>query len=253
MQSSYMPHAIQAVGLACVPVPDMPAGSLLARRPVAAAVVTLRARDSAEQQVDISCLSDARDTEFPLPMLLDQALSNDAPTIITTHDRMILQLEAVSRRFFVEPRLAALAAGEGALDPVSTFGAGDEERMLCRRLSIPECQISDRDVELGWRRDMPAPTEGLALSIAAARLMLWAHGAAFRTATPDPLFETLLPLRQALFAMEERYPMVKALTSCRPMNRVVSFAGYYRDYRVARDAGDRSAEWVTFEDNLLHV
>lgn len=253
MQSSYMPRAIQAVGLACVPVPDMPAGSLLARRPVAAAVVTLRVRDGGQQQVDISCLSDARDTEFPLPMLLDQALSHETTTIITTQDRMILQLEAANRRFFVEPRLAALAAGEGALDPVLAFGAGDEERLLCRRLSIPECHVSDRDVELGWRRDMPAPTEGLALSIAAARLMLWAHGAAFRTATPDPLFETLLPLRQVLFEVEDRYPMVKALTSCRPMNRVASFAGYYRDYRAARDAGDHSAEWVTFEDDLLHV
>ena len=40
MNSTYAPPVIQSVGLACVPIDDMPPGTALARKPVAAAVVT---------------------------------------------------------------------------------------------------------------------------------------------------------------------------------------------------------------------
>lgn len=77
MTSPYVPPVIQAVGLACVPIDDMPPGTALALIPVAAAVVTLHARDDGHRDVKVDCMSDARDLEFPLPVLVEDALAPD--------------------------------------------------------------------------------------------------------------------------------------------------------------------------------
>ena len=251
MKSPYMPRMIHAVGLACVPVADMPPGSLLARKPVAAAVITVQERDDGHRDVLIDCMSDARDTEFPLTVLLDGALAS-APTLISPDDRALLAADATARRFFAEPRLAKLAAGEHAIDPTAMFGTADE-RALCLRLAIGAPYVSDRDVELAWSRQAPQAAEGIALASAASRLMLWAHRASFETAAPDCFFEVLRPLAERLYEYEEQYPILTQLIRSRPMNRAGSFGAYYREYRAARDAGDDQAQWVTFEDNLLHM
>ena len=63
MKSEHIPPVIQAVGLACVPVNDMPSGSTLARKPVAAAIIAMVAREDGHPDVVVTCVSDARAME----------------------------------------------------------------------------------------------------------------------------------------------------------------------------------------------
>ena len=253
MNTYDMPPVIQAVGLACVPVDDMPPGTKLARKPVAVAVVTLAERDDGHRDVTVTCMSDARALEFPLPVLVDDALIAGVPVIITASDRDVLTIEAASRRFFVEPRLGALARGEGVTDPVEMFGADHDEAALYRRLGIPVSIVPDKDVARWWSREAPMAAEGVALSAAIARLTLWAHGASFLAGLPDAFFETLLPLRERVMDLESEYPTLAACVSSRPFNRARSFASYYREYRQRIDVGDEGARWLTFEDGLSYV
>jgi hypothetical protein len=253
MNTPYMPPVIQAVGLACVPVEDMPPGTALARKPVAAAVVTLHARDDGHRDVTVACLSDARDLEFPLPVLMEDALIAGAQTIITEPDCDVLRIEATARRFFVEQKLGKLAKGQGLVDPVAMFGSGHDEVALCRRIGIATNLVADQDVARWWRCDAPAAAEGAALIIAVSRLMLWAHGASFLTGRPDAFFETLLPLREKLMDIEADRPELKSILGSRPFGRAASFASYYHEYRAKRDAGDEEARWATFEDGLYYV
>ena len=253
MKDSKMPPVIQAVGLACVPVDDMPPGNPLARKPVAGAIVTLVARDDGHRDAIATCVSDARAFEWPLPVLIDRALVPGVPTIITKADRDILVLDAASRRFFVEGKIAALGRGEGLVDPVAMFGADLDEAALCRRLGVPANLVPDQDIARWWNREAPTAVEGVALTAAVARLVLWAHGTATRSALPDAFFETLLPLRERLFDVEAEHPAMKAMLSSRPFHRAASFASDYRTYRAQRDAGDADTRWVTFEDGLSHV
>jgi hypothetical protein len=253
MNTSYVPPVIQAVGLACVPIDDMPAGTALARKPVAAAVVTLQARDDGHRDVTVACMSDARDLEFPLPVLVEEALVAGAPAIIARPDREVLSIEAAARRFFVEPRLGTLAKGQRLVDPVAMFGIGHDEVALCRRLGITANLVADRDVAQWWRRDAPAAAEAVALTSVVSRLMLWAHGASFLTGQPDPFFETLLPLREKLIDFEIARPELKAILASRPFGRAGSFASYYREYRARRDASEEDARWLTVEEGLSYV
>ncbi len=253
MKSPDVPPVIQAVGLACVPVDDMPPGSVLARKPVAAAVVTLSERDDGHRDVIVTCLSDARAFEFPLPVLVNDALVAGGPVIITEADRDLLTIETASRRFFVEPRLGALAKRHEVIDPVAMFGAGHAEAALGRRLGIPASAVPDRDVAKWWNRDAPAAAEGVALTIAVSRLMLWAHGVSVQRGLPDAFFETLLPLRERLIDLDAERPELKPILASRPFGRVASFAGEYREYRARRDAGDGDERWLTFEDGLSYV
>lgn len=250
MTTKLMPPVIQAVGLACVPVADMPPATTLARKPVAAAIVTLTERDDGHRDVVIKTVTDARDMEHPLPVLINDALVAGAPTIITQADRDVIMAETASRRFFVEPALGSLA--KNLIDPVAMFGAEHEEAALCRRLGIPANVVPDSDVARWWNREAPMAVEGVALTIAVSRMMLWAHAASFMEGRPDPFFENLLPLRLRLFELEEQYPGIKALLASRPFHRAASFVSYYRDYRAKRDAGDDS-RWLTFEDGQSYV
>lgn len=253
MSSFYMPPVIQAVGLACVPVDDMPPGTALARKGVAAAVITLAERDDGHRDVDVTCLSDARDLEFPLPVLVNDALVAGAPVIMSEGDCDVLTIDAAARRFFVEGKLGALARGEGLVDPVAMFGAEHDEAALCRRLGIPANMVEDRDVARWWNREAPMACEGVALTSAVSRLMLWAHGTSFLRGLPDPFFETLLPLRQRLMDLEGAYPALKTCVSSRPFHRAASFASYYREYRSRRYAGDETGRWLTFEEGQSYV
>ncbi len=252
MKSTHMPPVIQAIGLACLPVADMSPGTTLARKPVAAAIVTLVERDDGHRDVTIKCVSDARHMEHPLPVLVNDALVVDAPTVITDTDCDILTVDAASRRFFTEPALGALAAGQKRVDPVAMFGSGQDETALCRRLGIPADFVLDSDVARWWNRDAPMAVEDVALIAAISRLVLWAHGASFLAGLPDAFFETLIPLRLRLLDMEAEHPGLKPLLASRPFHRAASFAGYYRDYCAKRDAGDES-RWLTFEDGQSYV
>lgn len=252
MKSSYVPPVIQAVGLACVPVADMPPGTTLARKPVAAAIVTIAERDDGHRDAVVTYVSDARELEWPLPVLIDNALVAGAPTIITDDERAVLAVEAASRRFFSEPSLGALVSGQGLIDPLAMYGTGDDEAALCRRLGIAASVVPDSDVARWWNRDAPLAVEGVALTAAVARMVLWAHGTSFRHALPDPFFEVILPLRERLLAMESEHPAVRAILASRPFHRATSFASFYREYRARRDAGDDSP-WLTFEDGQSYV
>ncbi|MFK3889776.1 hypothetical protein [Sphingomonas sp. NPDC079357] len=255
MKKTDMPAVIQAVGLACVPVADMPASEpVLARKPVAAAVITLQARGDGHRDIIAAQVSDARDMEFPLPWLIDQALVAAAPTIITAADRVTLGVDAMARRYWAEPRLAAVCRGGNTIDPGEVFGGSlGNEAALCRRLQIPTSQVRDTEVERVWTRHTPELAMDIALGVAVSRLMLWAHGVSFASAEPDAFFETLLPLRDWMQDREAHAPSLQQAGRSRPIRRATSFASTYRDYRKARDAGDEQASWAQFEDGLFHT
>lgn len=247
-----LPDTVQAIGLACVPHHDMPAETALARRPVAAAVVTLRPRAGGRGMVTSTVLSDARELEFPLPWLIDQALTEEAVTVITGEDRQVMAVDAAARRYWAEPRLAAVCAGTNTIDPVASFGAGIDERALCRRLQIDCPMVTDSDVEHSWNHAAPAAAIDVALSTAVARLMLWAHGAAFQAGAPAAFFETMLPLRSWLMDEEKRSPSLRRALRSRPMMRAASFATTYQTYRTTCDAGDTASVWISFEEGFFH-
>jgi len=251
MMSPHMPPLMEAIGIACVPVEGAPAGTLLARKPLAVAVITIGMRGDGHCDANVAIVSDTRPLEFPLPVIIEEQLAIEAPTVASNADVQVLTLDATARRFFVEPRLARLARGEGLIDPVAMFGSGADERGLCHRLGIPLPTTGDAGVARSWAY-VPAPAEEVALMSAASRLMLWAQHAAFVAAEPDPFFEPLLALRERLFELERGYPGVKALIDCAPMMTAVSFASDYQAYRARRDAGDEDARWVRFEDGLFH-
>ena len=250
--SSSLPPLLQSVGLACLPVSDMPAGSNLARKAVAAAVITARQLEEGHYAIEVNCLSDAQPCEFPLTVLLDQALDEDAATLLSSSDRAVLAVEAASRRFFVEQRLGVLASGIGIIDPALFFDPRCDERAVCRRLDIPVCLLGDRDVELSWRGKTPAAAEGVALAHAVSRLILWVHGASVHQGRPDPFFDLLIPLAGTLMEQEARYPILAPMLRARPFNRAISLLSYYQAYRAAREAGDAHACWASFEDGLMH-
>lgn len=231
----------------------MPPGSALARKPVAAAILMMRVRSDGHRDVSVTCVSDACDMEFPLPAPIDEALVLNAPVVIVAADRDVLAVETAARRFFVERRLSTLVGGNTLVDPVALFGVGVDEVTLCRRLGLPANCPSDKEVARLWNRDTPTAAEGVALTIAMSRLALWAHGASLQAALPDPVFETLLPLRERLFDLEDDHPPLKSMSTSRPFNRAASFASYYRDYREKSDAGDTEARWATFEESLSYV
>ncbi|THG37249.1 hypothetical protein [Sphingomonas olei] len=247
-------RVIQAVGLACVPLHEIGSDAPLARRPVAAAVATVTQRDDGHVDVVATRLSDARDLEFPLPHLLDRALMPGSMIIVSAADRATLAADAMARRFFVEPRLARVVDGTDTVEPVASILANPaDEAQLCRRLGIPIDSSSDKEVERIWSRHAPEPVEAIALGRAVSRLMLWAHIASFRTASPEPFFETMLPLREWMDGQGEAAPTIYGWATSRPMMRAASFAGTYRDYRRRVAAGDTDAAWVSFEENLLHT
>lgn len=253
MKSPYLPPVIQAVGLACVPIDGMPAGSALSRKPVAAAIVTLHMRDDGHRDIKIDCRSDAKPFEFPLPVLVNDALITGAPPIISEFDRDTIMIEAAARRFFVEPKLGALATVDGLIDPATMLHAAPCEAALCRRLGLAGDLPTDMQIAQWWRPDAPGVAEGAALTTAVMRLMAWAHAASFLDGMPDSFFETLLPLRERLMDIEAQYPAVTTLLKSRPFGRSVSFARDYHAYRASRDSGDEDARWVTFEEGLSYV
>lgn len=254
MSKHAIPPVIQAVGLACTPVHDMPPGeAALARQPVAAAVITLQQRDDGHREIVAARLSDARALEFPITWLVNEALMPRAPVIVTPVDRAVLAVETMARRYMAEPRLAAMCAGVGAIDPLKLSGtAVGHEAALCRRLLIPYPLVDEVEIERGWDRDAPQAAEDVALGIAIARLMLWAHAASFAAGEPDAFFETMLPLRDWMHGEEEHSPTLARAVRCRPISRATSFAETYRQYRAARDAGEADASWISFEDGLFH-
>lgn len=255
MRTNDMPTAIQAVGLACVPLHDMPPDeAALARRPVAAAVLTLQRRVDGHREIVGTALSDARDTEFPLPWLIDQALVSSAPTIVTPEDRALLGVEVMARRYWSEPTLANLCGGTHAIDPLEMPGerVGDEAA-LCRRLNIPVPGIDDADIERVWSRHAPEPAMDVAMARAVARLMLWAHVRSLASREPDGFYETLLPLRDWMQDKEAIWPRLRDALRSRPIGRATSFASEYRAFRDARDRGDPVTSLTMFEDGLFHV
>lgn len=252
-----LPTVLQSVGLACVPVPDMPPGEpALARRPVAAAVVSLQRRADGHAEVVAATLSDAHELELPLPWLVEQTLVPGAPTVVSAADRAVLAVDAAGRRYWAEPRLAALCGGAGAIEPgtlVAGSGLVADEAALCRRWQVPAPLAGDAAVERGWSRHAPEAAMDAALGHAVARLMLWAHARAFADGEPDAFFETLLPLRDWMFDREGEWPSLRQASRSRPIMRAGSFASDYRRYCDARDAGDTGAAWGVFEEGLFHT
>lgn len=250
-----MPPLIQALGLACVPVPGMPADDpVLARQPIAAAIVTLALRGDGHREIISMRHSDARPAEFPLPRLVDRSLVPGAPVVATPADVATLALDAAARRFTAEPRLAALATGRDLIDPRAIAGAPmSDEAALLGRLGLTLAIANRAEIERAWSQHQPDKAMNAALESAIARLVAWAHSASFAAADPGPLFEALLPLHAWLSNEVERVPEFAPLLRSRPLRRVASFANHYRDYRVRRNAGDPDTMWVTFEDGLFHI
>ncbi|WP_311270957.1 hypothetical protein [Sphingobium sp. WCS2017Hpa-17] len=245
---------IQSIGLACVPLHDMPAKTGgLGRKPVAAAVVTLQERDDGQCDIIGARMSDAMDMEFPLAWRIEQELMPNALTIVSAEDRAILGAEAAARRFFVEPRLARVCAGKNVVDPCSMLGEGGvDEQALGRRLSVPTSFVSDKDVQAHWSRHAPQAAEEVALARAVGRMILWANLEAFRTSEPRPFFRTLLPLQTWMYDQAERAPSLYRMATARPLMRAASFAAEWRAYEEKKAQGDPDASWVSFEIGLFH-
>lgn len=243
---------IQAVGLACVPLHDLASAAPFARKPVAAAIVTLRQRDDGHVDCIGARVSDAADLQFPVCWLVDQALMPGALTVISHADRATLAAEAMTRRFFVEPQLARILTGKDCIDPAAIMPPTSGEATLCRRLGIPTDTTSDKETERLWTRHAPAPVEQIALARAVSRLMLWANTEAFALAEPGPFFEAILAMRAWMDTQEDEAPTVYGWATSRPVMRAASFASTYHDYRRARADGDCDARWVGFEENLFH-
>jgi hypothetical protein len=252
MTSSAMPSIVQAIGLSCIPYPDGPAGvPALARQPVAAAIVTIQQREDGHRECVATRLSDARDNEFPLSWLIDQALAPGAIRVATPKDRVILTVDGAARRFFVETRLAALCRGEDVIDPLQLPDGTVDEMGLLRRWDIPIAP-GDEETARHWSRHTPRFAEEAALVAAIGRLMLWAHQASSGSGCPDIFFETLLPLRDWALVEEERSPVLRSVTSARPVLRAASLAHQYRDHCMRQAAGDQGT-WISFEDGLFHT
>ena len=135
MNEYQLPKCLQVIGLACIPVNDIPdQHPALARRPVAAAVLTMVDQDDGHRWINTICVSDARKSEIPLPHLLDKTLLPGVVQIASMADRMTLAMDAMSRRFFVEPALAELCFGETAngRKVPATWTAASEDRKLLR-------------------------------------------------------------------------------------------------------------------------
>ena len=88
MNEYQLPKCLQVIGLACIPVNDIPdEHPALARRPVAAAVLTMVDQDDGHRWINTICVSDARKSEIPLPHLLDKTL---LPGVVQISDSAIL-------------------------------------------------------------------------------------------------------------------------------------------------------------------
>lgn len=249
------PSVIQCIGLACVPVAELTASeqTSIPCKPVAAAVLTLETQAHGQGRITAARVSDARDMELPLAWRLETELADDALTIISAQDRVALALEATARRFFVEPRLAALVAGDQTVDPGWMLGEQRlDEAALCRRLHIPTLDVSDAAMSRIWSRHAPAAAEEVALVRAVARMILWANIAAFQQADPAPFFRTLLPLQTWMYDQAERWPLIHRMATARPLMRASSFADEWHSYEQAKALGDQSARWVQFELGLFH-
>src|SRR3546814_1248049 len=92
-------------------------------------------QDDGQRWINTICVADARKSEIPLPHLLDKTLLPGAVQIVSTADRMTLAMDAMSRRFFVEPALAELCFGDTAIGPAAMGEHGFDERTACRRFS----------------------------------------------------------------------------------------------------------------------
>ncbi len=68
MNEYQLPKCLQVIGLACIPVNDIPdQHPALARRPVAAAVLTMVDQDDGHRWINTICVSDARKSDRPPP------------------------------------------------------------------------------------------------------------------------------------------------------------------------------------------
>ncbi len=247
-----LPLVIQSVGIACVPLHDMPPNdAALNRKPIAVGIVTLRAGERGKGIVTATSVSDARDMEFPLPWLVDQALESGAVVLISDEDRQILATEMLARRFWAEPKLSSVCGGANAVDPARAGIPTGDEAALCRRLSIPIPSVSDAEIQRRWSRHTPEPAETIALQRAVARLILWAHIEAARIAAPAPFFEMLLPLRAWMNAQTEG-SVIAGIATSRAMLRAGSFVQEWLEHERKLDAG-QAHDWGEFEDGLFHT
>ncbi len=241
---------VQAIGLACVPFADISADEIIARKPVAVAIVTLATAADGRPAITAECPTAKCDSEFPLSYLVDRELITGAEKIVTPADRAVLLADAAARRFFVEPDLARMCSGRSCIDPVALAGEIDsDERILCRRLGIPVLARSDEANEPSWNKGFELPLKSAALAEAVSRLMLWSHLTAFRSAEPGLFFEPILALRGWMFDQAERAPDLYGWAKSRPIMRAVSFKNEYRQ-ALARGDGE---PWIRFEEGLSLV
>ncbi len=247
---------IQSVGLASVATNEGAGASWIERKPVAAAVLTLRQRDDGHVEIVHDVMTAVDEQEFSLPWLLEQRLVLNAPTLVHDVEATILAVEAAQQRFFVEPKLTNLIVGDHTLNTTAFIGEGVNEAALCRRLGIPRLEIDDAEAARIWTwfpRDERIRVLGQhALGRAVSRLMLWANLMSVQTQEPGWFYETMLALRCWLDEREDDAPDIYAWGTSKPVMRAVSHVEAYR-----RDLGRRLAglesDWPRFEPGLFHM
>lgn len=239
-------HAVQAIGLASVPLHDMPKDKPIAHRPVAAAIVTLQQRDDGHREIvatTMSVASDAVDT--PLVTLTEQALLPTGVRLISPADRLAIAAEAIAQRRFSEPRLVELAIGARVVDPAEALG-GDEAAAF-RRLQIPAVEDDAGSIEHAFVTGARRALEQSALCIAAARMMLWAHTAGWCDSDPAPFFDTHLTIRDWIEGDPELASTLRAIAQSRPIRAATTLAPFYRQHLARRAAGDTDTSWYAGE------
>ena len=220
----------------------------------AVAIVTLTQRDDGHVELHVSRLSNQREREFALSHLVDDALVANAPALITPAERRALAVSAMRDGNFVEPRLAAMIAGDHAVD-VSVLAPGTEpvrERRLARTLRLPWAEAP----AAGTLRASSASLRDVLLTEAAlgravTRLILWSHLRAVQKAEPALFYEPMRAVQAWLAGCEHIAPNLHGWASRSRILRAVSlWEPYAQDLESRMGRGERI--WPVFEDGLFH-
>lgn len=252
----YPVPVVQSLGLVSVPTGDKADVTVIERKPVAAAILTLSQRDDGHVTIVHEVVTAIDENQLPLTWLVEQELVINAPTLIGQGDAALLFADAAQQRFFREPKVAGLARSTHVVDVAALAGNGVDEAGVCRRLGIPRLDIDPVEAGRIWTwypRDTRIAQLGIrALAQAVSRLVLWGNLMAVREQEPGWFYETALALRWWLDERADDAPELYPWGTTVPFMRAVSFVEDYRRDLARRQAGQES-DWPRFEPGLFHT
>ena len=251
-----LPRPIQALGLITaeprIKEGDQPAEPIV----VTAAIVTLRQQEDGSTQLDVARMSDAREMEFPLSWLVDQALDTGASVLVSLQELQALAVTIMRTGFFNEERLAQLLSGSMSIVDLGQIVPGEhtDEAQLARSLRLPPAlsPVAHAGAPTDEQRlACEAAATEAALSRALRRLIIWAHVSAARTAEPAFFYEVVGAIIAWIQDHEQEVPRLLPWPSCSRLSKAT-----YRRRQYLEDLGHRQAglprSWPVFEENLSY-